>query len=233
MPHARDKDPGAPPGRQDAGGRHAEDAGDADADAGAEDADAELVARTLDGSADAFRVLVERYQRPILSVIGRMVGEASLAEDLAQEVFVKAYLKLATFDRQRKLSSWLFKIAHNTTIDHLRRKVPETVPLEASSTDSEDSWEILRADENQSPDRRAESSELMTRLDGALGRLKPSYREILLLRFHQGLAYHEIAEVTGLAMGTVKVRLHRARKRLAAEMAEDRPQQSPVTIARR
>ncbi len=201
MPHARDKDAGS---RQ------------------AGDGDSELVVRTLGGSADAFRVLVERYQRPILSVIRRMVGEAHVAEDLAQEVFVKAYLKLSTFDRRRKLSSWLFKIAHNTTIDHLRRRVPETVPLQVTTADGEDSWEILRADENQSPDRRAERSELMARLDAALGRLKPSYREILLLRFRQGLAYHEIAEVTGLAMGTVKVQLHRARKRLAAEMAEDR-----------
>ena len=186
------------------------------------DNDAELVARALDGSADAFRLLVERYQRPILSLIARMAGDPALAEDLAQEVFVKAYRKLGTFDRRRKLSSWLFKIAHNTTIDHLRRVRPETVTLEATAADGEDSWEVLRAAEAEEPDRRAERSELMARLDRALGRLKPGYREILLLRFKEGLAYHEIAEVTGLAMGTVKVQLHRARKRLAAEMAPDK-----------
>ena len=185
------------------------------------DDDGELVARALAGSEDAFRRLVERYQRPVLSVIARMVGDPALAEDLAQEVFVKAYRKLRTFDRRRKLSSWLFKIAHNTTLDHLRRFRPETVTLEATTTGGEDSWEVLRADEAQGPERRAESSELMTRLESALGRLIPSYREILLLRFRQGLAYHEIAEVTGMAMGTVKVQLHRARKRLAALMAAD------------
>ncbi len=187
------------------------------------DNDVELVARTLDGSADAFGLLVERYQRPVLSLIARMVGDPALAEDLAQEAFVKAYRKLGTFDRRRKLSSWLFKIAHNTTIDHLRRARPETVTLEATATDGEESWEVLRADEAQEPDRRAERGQLMSRLDAALGRLSPGYREILLLRFREGLAYHEIAEVTGMAMGTVKVKLHRARKRLAAEMmlAED------------
>ena len=183
--------------------------------------DVELVVRTLDGSADAFRRLVERYQRPILSLIARMVGDPALAEDLAQEAFVKAYRKLGTFDRRRKLSSWLFKIAHNTTIDHLRRSRPEIVPLEATASDGEQSWEILKADEASGPARRAESSELMARLDAALGRLKPSYREILLLRFREGLAYDEIADVTGLSMGTVKVRLHRARKRLSAEMTEE------------
>jgi RNA polymerase sigma-70 factor (ECF subfamily) len=185
------------------------------------DHDAELVARTLAGSQDAFRRLVERYQRPVLSVIARMVGDPALAEDLAQEVFVKAYRKLRTFDRQRKLSSWLFKIAHNATLDHLRRFAPETVSLEATAADGESSWEFLAADEVDGPERRAESSELMARLEAALGRLSPGYREILLLRFGQGLAYHEIAEVTGMAMGTVKVQLHRARKRLAAEMAAD------------
>ena len=180
--------------------------------------DAELVARTLAGSPEAFRILVERFQRPVMSVIARMIGDKSVAEDLAQEVFIKAYRKLQTFDRQRKLSSWLFKIAHNTTIDYLRRGRLETVPLEARAADGEASWEVLPTAEEQGPERRAERAQLVSGLNAALGRLKPSYREILLLRFQQGLAYHEIAEVTGLAMGTVKVHLHRARKRLAAEL---------------
>ena len=147
------------------------------------DNDAELVARALAGSAEAFGQLVDRYQRPILSLIARMVGDPAQAEDLAQDVFVKAYRKLGTFDPRRKLSSWLFKIAHNTTIDHLRRAKPETVPLELSTADGEDRWEILRASEEQGPERRAEYSQLVASLDAALGRLKPRYREILLLRF--------------------------------------------------
>ncbi len=185
------------------------------------DNDAELVARVLDGSSDAFRSLVERYQRPVLSVIARMVGDPATAEDLAQEAFVKAYRKLGTFDSRRKLASWLFKIAHNTTIDHLRRARLDTVPLETTTADGEDSWETLRASEAEGPERRAEAAQLIAGLEAALGRLRPSYREILLLRFQQGLAYHEIVEVTGLSMGTVKVRLHRARKRLAAEMTDE------------
>ncbi len=180
--------------------------------------DAELVERTLSGSADAFRQLVERFQRPVLSVISRMVGDPALAEDLAQEVFIKAYRKLHTFDRRRKLSSWLFKIAHNATIDHLRRFNPVTVPLEATAADGEASWEVLESDTAQGPERRAEHAQLVRGLSAALGRLEPRYREILLLRFQQGLAYREIADVTGLAMGTVKVQLHRARKLLAAEL---------------
>ncbi|MEM7351877.1 MAG: sigma-70 family RNA polymerase sigma factor [Acidobacteriota bacterium] len=182
--------------------------------------DAELVARTLAGSPDAFRVLVERYQRPMLSLIVRMVGDPSLAEDLAQEAFVKAYRKLHTFQPQRKLSSWLFKIAHNTTIDHLRRAKPELTPLEATSAEGDESWEFLQVAEEEGPEYRAVHRQLVGGLEAALGRLPPRYREILILRFQQSLAYHEIAEVTGLAMGTVKVQLHRARKQLAAALAE-------------
>ncbi len=182
--------------------------------------DDELVLATLAGSAEAFRLLVERFQRPVLSVIVRMVSDRSLAEDLAQEVFVKAYYKLGLFDRQRKLSSWLFKIAHNTTVDYLRRSQLDTVPLEASTAEGNESWEVLPNRDEDGPEGRAEHAQLVRALSAALGRLPPHYREILLLRFQQGLAYHEIADVMGLAMGTVKVQLHRARKRLAAELDE-------------
>src|SRR5690242_13795473 len=93
--------------------------------------DAELVAEALGGAQEAFREIVVRFERPVYSLIVRMVQDPGTAEDLAQEVFIKAFRRLDTYDPVRKLSSWLFKIAHNTTIDHLRRHAPETVPLEA------------------------------------------------------------------------------------------------------
>jgi RNA polymerase sigma-70 factor (ECF subfamily) len=91
--------------------------------------DAELVERVVDGDGDAFRQLVERYQRPVYGLLLRMVRTPALAEDLAQETLIKAYRAIATFDRSRRFSSWLFKIAHNTAIDHLRKKSPPTVTL--------------------------------------------------------------------------------------------------------
>ena len=180
--------------------------------------DAELVRRTLEGSGQAFYDLVRRFERPVLTVIQRMVRDRELAEDLAQETFVKAHRALARYDARRKLASWLFKIAHNTAIDHLRRKQLDTVPLEASSADGEEQWEIHEAPEDEGPERRLEQKQARGAVARALGQLKPRYREILLLRFQQGLAYHEIAEVMGLKMNTVKVQLHRARKQLASEL---------------
>src|ERR1700709_1176391 len=95
--------------------------------------DAELVVSALTGWRDAFRELVTRFERPIYSLVLRMVQDPGVAEDLAQEVFVKAFRRLATYDPQWKFSSWLFKMAHKTTIAHLRRGAPETVPLEAEA----------------------------------------------------------------------------------------------------
>ena len=180
--------------------------------------DGELVRRTLAGSGRAFHDLVKRFERPVLTVIRRMVDDRQLAEDLAQETFVKAYRALGRYDPSRKLASWLFKIAHNTTLDHLRRRQLDTVPFEASSADGKDHWEIHEAPEDEAPDRRLEQRQARSALARALGRLKPSYREILLLRFQQGLAYREIADVMGLEMNPVKVQLHRARKLLAGEL---------------
>ena len=92
--------------------------------------DHELVAAALDGSQEAYRQLVVRFERPLYSLIARMVNDRLAAEDLAQETFVKAFRHLGSYDRTHKFSSWLFKIAHNTALDHLRRRELKTVPLE-------------------------------------------------------------------------------------------------------
>lgn len=182
-------------------------------------ADPELAAAALSGSEDAFRELVRRFERPIYSLIVRMVQDPALAEDLAQEVFVKAYRRLDSYDPERKLSSWLFKIAHNTTIDHLRRGVPETVPLEAEKDDERGGWASVLPDESvESPAAGAERKDLARALEKAIATLRPEYREAVLMFYAGEASYQEICEVTGLPMGTVKTNLHRARKQLAEEM---------------
>ena len=108
--------------------------------------DTELVSGALAGSQDAYRDLVARFQRPIFSLIVRMVRDRPLAEDLTQEVFVKAFRALSTYDHRRKFSSWLFKIAHNATIDHLRKGQLQTVPLEDPTSEGAD-W----VDQNELP----------------------------------------------------------------------------------
>lgn len=192
--------------------------------------DQALVAEALAGSADAHRRLVERYQRPVLALVGRMVRDPALAEDIAQEAFVRAFRRLDSYDPSYKFSSWLFKIAHNRTIDHLRRRRMDTVPLEASDRSGEETWEVLEAPEEEGPAHRAEVSELARALEASIRALRPNYRDVLLLRFQGGLAYEEIAEATGRTLSTVKVQLHRARKALAKEL-EARGHESPESFA--
>ena len=134
--------------------------------------DAELVARALAGSQTAYAELVRRYERPLYSLILRMVRDPSAAEDLAQEVFVKAIRALRSYDPERKFSSWLFKIAHNTTIDQLRRKGLDTEPLE--SDDGElDPMRSLADHSIADPEQDLRSRQLGAALDKAVASLRP------------------------------------------------------------
>lgn len=180
--------------------------------------DAELVAGALKGSQDAYRELVKRFERPVYSLIVRMVQDPATAEDLAQEVFVKAFRRLNTYDPQWKFSSWLFKIAHNTTIDHLRRGTPETVPLEAEEDDRGSLSAVLADETAEDPRAAAERRDLGRSLDRAISSLRPEYRQAVLMFYAHGASYQDICEVTGLPLGTVKTNLHRARKELAQAM---------------
>ncbi len=180
--------------------------------------DAELVASSLRGSDEAFRDLVVRFERPVYALILRMVRDPETAEDLAQEVFVKAYRHLGSYDPRRKFASWLFKVAHNTTIDHLRRAELDTVPLAAENDEGGGLLAVLADPTAESPAAAAERHGMARALERAIAGLRPEYREAVVLRYVEGLAYQEICEVLRLPEGTVKTNLHRARKQLAAAM---------------
>jgi len=176
--------------------------------------DAELVRATLAGSQEAFRELVWRFERPVFGLIVRMVGDREAAEDLAQEVFVKAYRALGSYDPARKLSSWLFKIAHNATIDHLRRSVPESVALEG---DEEEGGRLLAtlADASiESPAAAAERRDMARALERAIGGLRADYKEAVVLRYVEGLSVAETAHAMGCSEGNVKSQSARGLDRL-------------------
>ena len=177
--------------------------------------DSELVSGALAGSELAYRDLVRRYQRPLFSLIVRMVRDAQLAEDLTQEVFVKAFRALSSYDHRRKFSSWLFKIAHNATIDHLRKGRLATVPLEDPSSDRGDWIESIEDAGAVDPQEVQERGELARVLEAAIAELRPTYREVMILRHREELTYQEMTEITGLTLAAVKTNLHRARKELA------------------
>ena len=167
--------------------------------------------QALAGSQSAFEQIVTRYQRPVISLIARTTGDRTLAEDLAQETFVKAFRNLAAFDTTRRLSSWLFRIAHNTAIDALRRSGPPP-----GSTDTQ----LVPASGAQEPaippvPDPVERQELSRALEAALAALRPDQRAAIVLRYENGLSFNEIGAVLGVPEPTARSHVHRARKDLA------------------
>ncbi len=175
--------------------------------------DAELANEALAGSEEASRALVARYATPAVNFIFRLVRDRSLAEDLAQEGFLRVFQRLKTYDPERKFSSWFFQVLRNVTIDYLRVNRLATSSLD-ELTDA--GFQAPEADRtSSSPERLAEQESLARAMDGALARIRPEYREVVVLRYQEGLTHPEIAEILGLPSGTVKTYLHRARKELA------------------
>jgi RNA polymerase sigma-70 factor (ECF subfamily) len=181
------------------------------------DSDERLAVQARDGSGEAFAELVRRYERPVWSLIARMVRDRGQAEDLAQDAFLRAWRKLHTYDPARPFRSWMFKIAHNLTLDALRKAQLDTVPLETPGDESIDPLARLQ-DEAADPDHHAHQRRAVQELERAVAELRPEHRAAMLLRFREGLSYEEIAEILELPLGTVKTHLHRARKLLAASM---------------
>jgi RNA polymerase sigma-70 factor (ECF subfamily) len=181
--------------------------------------DAQLVARALDGAQDAYRELVERHGRAVLSLVARMVREGGVAEELAQDAFVKAFSALRSFDPAYKFSNWILRIAHNTAIDYLRRARPDIVSIDAGAP-GRGLADALADDRERSPLDRTVQRGLRDDLERALGRLRPEYRRLVILRYLDDLSYEEIADTLDLPLGTVKSHLHRARAALAVVMTE-------------
>jgi RNA polymerase sigma-70 factor, ECF subfamily len=173
-------------------------------------ADGELVSTAVAGREASFEELVRRYQRPIASYVYRMVGDYDAALDLTQEVFIKVYNSLARYRSEFKFSTWIYKIAHNAAIDHLRRY---SVREQILSTESDGTRpEVAIESRRLSPEQESEREERRSEIESVVQTLPAAYRELIVLRHSHDLSYDEIAEVTGLPLGTVKNRLFRARE---------------------
>ena len=180
--------------------------------------DQDVVAAARAGQEAAFRELVRRYERPVFSLLYRMVRNRELAEDLSQETFIKVLNALASYRPEYKFSSWVFKIANNAAIDHLRRRELDTLSLEGSP--HADTAEKVEATALQIGERAESaldavaSKELGSEIERAIAKLRPEYRTCILLRHVEGRPYEEIAEMLDLPLGTVKTYIHRARNEL-------------------
>ena len=173
-------------------------------------ADCDLVMRAISGREDGFEELVRRYQRPIAAYVYRMVGDYEAALDLTQEVFIKVYNSLARYRSEYKFSTWIYKIAHNAAVDHLRRHSTREQSL-VSQSDGEQ-YDLPIESGRLSPEQESEKRERRAEIEAVVRELPAAYRELIVLRHSHDLSYDEIAEVTNLPLGTVKNRLFRARE---------------------
>ncbi len=172
--------------------------------------DGELIVSAVAGRTDGFEELVRRYQRPITSYVYRMLGDHESALDVTQEVFIKVYNSLTKYSSDYKFSTWLYRIAHNAAIDHMRRNSINAMSIEAENADG--TYQIQIESSRPSPEQDHERREWRTEIDAVVRCLPAAYRDLILLRHARDLSYDEIAEVTGLPLGTVKNRLFRARE---------------------
>jgi RNA polymerase sigma-70 factor (ECF subfamily) len=180
--------------------------------------DQEVVALARAGKESGYRELLRRYERPLFSLIYRMVRDRAAAEDLSQETFIKVLNALESYRPEYRFSSWIFKIANNAAIDHLRRREVDTLSLDgapgAMTPDAIEATAVQATDRGPSPLADLESSELGSAIEAAIAKLRPEYRACILLRHVEGRAYEEIAETLDLPLGTVKTYIHRARLEL-------------------
>lgn len=188
--------------------------------------DQEVVRHAVIGREAAYRELIRRYQRPVFSLVFRMVRDRELAEDLAQETFVKVLNAIDSYRPEYKFSSWIFKIANNAAIDHLRRRNLDTLSLDGSphaeTAEAIEATTLQISDGAESPLDEVANRELGSRIERAINRLRPEYRNCILLRHVDGRPYEEIAEILDLPLGTVKTYIHRARNELRILLAESR-----------
>jgi RNA polymerase sigma-70 factor, ECF subfamily len=195
-----------------------------------QESEADLIRRCARGEDAAYRELVARLERPLHNFILRYVGDADTAEDVFQETFVRVVRTLGTFRPEASLSTWIFTIARNLCLDHLKaKKRHREVSIDSGASDSRgqviDYRDVLRSALPQ-PEGRATHREDERRLLDAVGKLGATKREALSLRIFAGLPYEEIAGIVGSPVGTVKFRVHEAIQELARALgaAAERPE---------
>jgi RNA polymerase sigma-70 factor (ECF subfamily) len=166
-----------------------------------------IIKTVLEGETESFRLLVERYQKPVIRMIANLINDRHICEDIAQEVFLAAYKKLPSFDPNRSsFSTWLFTIAKNKSINAMKKRRILSVNIPPDNPDfSEPGDSLIR-------------EELFVKLDRALMSLSPKHKRAIIMAEFEGLPYEQIAQVEGVRIGTIKSRINRAKHRLRSAL---------------
>ncbi len=176
--------------------------------------DADCIARVKGGERAAYDTLVVRYQDRLFNTLARLIGSADDAMDIAQDAFVQAYTKIDTFQGKAAFYTWLYRIAFNLAMSHVRRRRPLTV-LDGDET----TRTIEPVATTDSPTDCLESAERVAAVQAAINALADEHRQVVVLRELEGCDYEQIAEILEIPVGTVRSRLFRARAQLKEKLA--------------
>lgn len=186
------------------------------------DADALLIERVKRGDMRAFEMLVVKYQRRIERLIGRMVRDTDLVQDIAQETFIRAYRAIPQFRGESAFYTWLYRIAVNTAKKQLVELKRDPLVSEASLANQDEGDETSRVEnelsDGETPEALLASKEIANAVNAAIEALSEDLRQAITLREIEGLSYEEIAEVMNCPIGTVRSRIFRAREAIATRL---------------
>jgi RNA polymerase sigma-70 factor (ECF subfamily) len=171
------------------------------------ESDQNIIGRILAGNPQGYAVLLRRYRDKVMTLAKRMLGSEDDAEEAAQDAFIRAFRSLHAFEHRAQFSTWLYRITYNVCLTRLSRRRNE-LPL----ADTDDA--LVVADENGRADASTDAEELREAVAKAIGHLRPEYASVITLFYLHEQTHEEIAVITGLPIGTIKNRLHRARNEL-------------------
>ena len=179
--------------------------------------DNELIDVVRGGQTEQYAKIIERYQGKLFAYLYRLIGNRDEAEDLLQDVFIKAYKNLRSYDSSRKFSSWIYRIAHNEAVNFIKRK---SLKRFVSWEDISSTKDKLESSSNEeSADGAWIRKESIKEVDDAINKLPIKYKQVLLLRYFSDKSYDEIGEILGKPVNTVGTLINRAKKKLSDEMA--------------
>ncbi len=176
--------------------------------------DGHLISAALAGDQAAFKHLMKKYHDQIANLIYRIIHQREHVEDLTQEVFIKAFASLGSFNEEYAFSTWLYKIATNSSIDFIRKKKLHTFSIDKPVAVDESEYTFELPDTTYEPDKHIIEKQRSKLLEEAIGRLPEKYKRVIILRHTEERDYREIAKILKLPIGTVKAHIFRARELL-------------------
>ena len=178
--------------------------------------DNELVVLVREKNPEKYEEIIKRYQGKLFAYLRRLVGNQEEAEDLLQDVFIKAYINLHSYDCSRKFSSWIYRISHNEAVNYLKRKSLKKLVYWEDINSTKD--KLKSCSTEKGADKVWERKETNREVNEAIGRLPIKYKQVLLLRYFSDNSYEEIGEILDKPVNTVGTLINRAKKKLQEEV---------------